>query len=87
MSVLIQLNPIASNVPDSSLNDMIDCIDKCLIGKWCLVAYERKPFPGIIQNVDQDECEVKVKNKIVDNRFFCLIWKTFCGTIKKTSYD
>ena len=44
--------------------------DVDLVGKWCVVVYDKMPYPGVIQDVDHDSAEVKVMHKIGTNRFF-----------------
>lgn len=44
--------------------------DENLIGKWCVVSYEDRPYPGIVENQDEDEIEVNVMHKIGKNRYF-----------------
>ena len=43
-----------------------------LNGKHCVVTYDGRPFPGIIQDVDgnEHEVEVNVMHSVGDNRFF-----------------
>lgn len=45
------------------------------IGKWCVVLYDSKPYPGIIIDVDRIDwsIEVKVMHNIGTNRYF---WPT-----------
>ena len=57
------------HTPQSCLNPVIET-DESLIGKWCVVSYDQKPYPGIIENVDEDEIEVKVMHNIGPNRYF-----------------
>jgi hypothetical protein len=40
------------------------------IGKWCVVLYDDVPYPGIVQDVDDEDLEVKVMHKIGQNRYF-----------------
>ena len=47
-----------------------EVIDESLISKWCVVAYDGLPYPGIVQDVDNDELEVKVMHRIGRNRYF-----------------
>ena len=37
---------------------------------WCVVLYDGKPYPGEIQDVDDDSVEVKTMNRVGNNRFF-----------------
>ena len=57
------------HTPQSCLKPVIET-DESLIGKWCVVSYDQKPYPGIIENVDEDEIEVKVMHNIGPNRYF-----------------
>ncbi|XP_045167369.2 uncharacterized protein LOC123530686 [Mercenaria mercenaria] len=41
-----------------------------LIGNWCVVRYDDKAYPGIIQDLDDDSAEVKVMHRIGENRYF-----------------
>lgn len=42
------------------------------VGKWCVVLYDHKPYPGVIVDVDDSDwgIEVKVMHRIGVNRFF-----------------
>lgn len=44
--------------------------DDSFKGKFCVVTYDGKPYPGIIQEVDASEIEVNVMHSVGDNRFF-----------------
>jgi hypothetical protein len=44
--------------------------DVDLVGKWCVVVYDKMPYPGVIQDIDHDSVEVKAMHKIGTNRFF-----------------
>ena len=41
-----------------------------LNGKFCVVLYDGKPYPGIVQDIDDTEIEVNVMHNIGPNRFF-----------------
>lgn len=45
-------------------------VDSHLVGKWCVVNYDDVPYPGVVQNVDDDDIEVQVMHKIGSNRYF-----------------
>jgi hypothetical protein len=45
-------------------------LDDTLIEQYCVVKYDGRPYPGIIQAVDADELEVNVMHCIGENRFF-----------------
>ena len=47
-----------------------EVIDESLISKWCVVIYDGLPYPGIVQDVDDNELEVKTMNKIGRNRYY-----------------
>lgn len=36
------------------------CVEGSLIGKYAVVKYDGRPFPGVILDVDEDDLEVKV---------------------------
>jgi hypothetical protein len=63
---------IGKNKSSFKINPLsAELLDENLIGEWCVVLYEGKPFPGIIQDVDTDSTvEVKVLNNIGNNRWF-----------------
>lgn len=44
------------------------------LGKWVVVLYDGKPYPGLVQAVDEDDLEVKAMSRIGRNRFF---WPMF----------
>ena len=53
-----------------------------LIGNWVAVLYDDRPYPGIIQDVDSGEIEVKFLHIIGENRCFWpllddVIWYKF----------
>ena len=48
----------------------VDSINEALVSWYCVVFYDNKPYPGIIQDVDKDEVEVKTMHSIGRNRFF-----------------
>ena len=45
-----------------------------LVGQWCCVRYNTEIYPGIIENIDESECEVKTMNIVGKNRF---VWPLF----------
>ncbi|WAR00137.1 hypothetical protein MAR_024509 [Mya arenaria] len=45
-------------------------VDESLIGRYCVVEYDRLPYPGIILDVDEVDLEVKVMHRIGVNNFF-----------------
>jgi hypothetical protein len=60
--------------------------DADLIGKWCVVHYDRKPYPGTILDVDHESVEVKTMHSVGKNRYFwplCedVIWYKFESVI------
>lgn len=59
-----------SAAPDSWMT--ISDLDATLIGKFCIVKYDGKPFPGKILQVepDDDDALIECMTKIGDNRFF-----------------
>lgn len=61
-----------TGVPASESWCPLDNISEAMIGKYCLVKYDERPFPGEIINVDIEtqECYVKCMCKIGNNRFF-----------------
>ena len=44
--------------------------DESHIGKYCIVQYDGKPYPGLIQAVDENEVEVNAMRTVGDNRFY-----------------
>ena len=60
----------------------VEFLDENLIGNWVVVLYDDIPFPGIIQDVDSGETEVKVLHRIGENKYFWpllddVIWYMF----------
>lgn len=51
---------------------LLECpeIDESFKGKYCVVKYDQKPFPGIIVDVDDGEIEVQVMHSVGRNRYF-----------------
>ena len=45
---------------------------RCLMTVWkfCVVTYDNKPYPGIVQDIDDAEVEVNVMHSVGPNRFF-----------------
>ena len=41
-----------------------------LLGKWCIVKYDQKPFPGMIQDLDETDVFVQCMHRVGHNRFF-----------------
>lgn len=60
--------------PTTSTENSVDTfqksIDSQLVGKWCVVLYDDIPYPGVVQNVDDDDVEVQVMHKIGNNQYF-----------------
>ena len=52
-------------------------LDKRLIGKFCLIKYDGKPFPGKILRVepDDDDALIECMSRIGDNRFFWPLYR------------
>lgn len=44
--------------------------DSNLIGKWCLLKYDKELYPGIILNLDNTHVQVKCLHRVGKNRFF-----------------
>lgn len=44
--------------------------DESQVVQWCVVKYDGLPYPGIIQNVDVNDIEVKVMHRIGTKIFF-----------------
>jgi hypothetical protein len=48
--------------------------DACLIGQFCVVTYNGKPYPGKIVSIDENDAEVDcmhfIGNRFNSNRFF-----------------
>nr|XP_022290390.1 uncharacterized protein LOC111102027 [Crassostrea virginica] len=55
---------------DPSIESRPSTTDTDWIGKWCVVLYDDMPFPGIVQDVDDEDFEVKVMHRIGQNRYF-----------------
>ena len=63
--------PSGVNGPSNMLCPLtLECLDENLVGKWVVVLYDALPYPGVIQDVDADEIEVKVLHRVGENRFF-----------------
>ena len=41
-----------------------------MLSQYCVVTYDKVPYPGLIMYVDDTEVEVKVMHKTGRNRFF-----------------
>ena len=41
-----------------------------LVGRWCIVKYDKKPFPGNIEDLDENDLYVKCMHYVGKNRFF-----------------
>jgi len=52
-------------------------LDKTLIGKFCLIKYDGKPFPGKILHVepDDDDALIECMSRIGDSRFFWPLYR------------
>lgn len=40
---------------ENSLDTFQKSIDSQLVGKWCVVLNDDIPYPGVVQNVDDDD--------------------------------
>lgn len=78
-SIALQQDVSKAYVPDQEENELHDIqmyplthgnADVDIIGKWCVVVYNNMPYPGSIQDTDQDSVELKAMNKVGINRFF-----------------
>lgn len=62
---------VSTASPTTSTENSVDAfqksIDSQLVGKWCVVLYDDIPYPGVVQNVDDDDVEVEVMHKIGNN--------------------
>lgn len=56
--------------PSLIIPDPLVALDEALQGKHCVVQYDGKPYPGIIQGIDDQELEVNVMHSVGENRFF-----------------
>lgn len=66
-------------IPEPSLES--NAADESQVGQWCVVKYDGLSYPGIIQNVDVNDIEVKVMHRIGTKRFFGPCWKMSCGIL------
>lgn len=41
--------------------ETVSTVDEAMVGRYVVVLYDKKPFPGVIQAADEDDIEVKVK--------------------------
>lgn len=48
-------------IPEPCLES--NAADESQVVQWCVVKYDGLPYPGIIQNVDVNDIEVKDRNK------------------------
>lgn len=55
-------DPTTKTIPSEDLTQ--------LTNRWVLVKYDGKVYPGIVQNIEESDIEVKCMNKIGENRFF-----------------
>ena len=46
------------------------------LGKWVLVRYEKKLYPGVVQEVEEEDVLVKCMARVGENRFF---WPMLAG--------
>lgn len=44
--------------------------DESFKGQFCVVTYDGKPYPGIVQEVDDSEISVNVMHSVGLNKFF-----------------
>ena len=44
--------------------------DQSLIGEWCVVLYDGKPYPGKIEDTDEGSLEVNCMSTVGRNRFY-----------------
>ena len=51
-----------------------------LHGKWCIVKYDQKPFPGMIQDLDETDVFVQCMHRVGHNRF---VWGTVNSVLDK----
>ena len=40
------------------------------MSRFCVVEYDGRPYPGVIEDVDEDDLEVKTMHLIGKNRYF-----------------
>lgn len=60
--------------PTTSTENAVDTfqrsIESKLVGQMCVVLYDDIPYPGVVQNVDDNDVEVQVMHTIGNNRYF-----------------
>lgn len=61
-----------------SLSNAVINPDPELINKWCVIKYDGKLYPGIVQDIDADSVEVKCMHRIGENGYF---WPLIDDTI------
>lgn len=66
-------------IPEPCLES--NAADESQVVQWCVVKYDGLPYPGIIQNVDVNDIEVKVMHRIETKIFFGPCWKMSCGIL------
>jgi len=69
-SILQRLSVLLIYFQGDDVLEPVDVLDESLVGRYCVVEYEGLPYPGIIQDVDDDRAEVTAMNRIGPNRFF-----------------
>lgn len=64
----------ALDVPSSEVNDWkpVDELDQALVGKFCLVKYDGRAYPGKIikVDIDDDDAMIQCMARVGENRFF-----------------
>ena len=63
---------MALNQPDNVIPQLErpESISSEDIGKYCIVVYDNRPYPGTILSIEEDDIEVKCMHKVGKNRFF-----------------
>jgi hypothetical protein len=72
INAAIESNSIAAadQVVSSIGSAVDDWSNPALIGQYCCVEYDNKPYPGIIRNIDESDVEVQCMHSVGKNRFF-----------------
>lgn len=63
-------------VPSTTSLRLVDSADVNLVGKYCVIRYDGKAYPGIIEDLDNSDVQVHCMHKAGMNRFF------WCTTVQ-----
>ena len=62
--------PGTAQVPSTETQWRPEAINTVHVGKWCVVIYDKKPYPGIIMNVEGNSIQVNCMKCNGVNKFY-----------------